>query len=142
MSFDLDMSQVADLAYELRDLPKQVQREIPPVIEWGAVSIKEQLRAEMRASAHFGQAADAITYDLHDGGFTAEIGPTKGGAGSLANIAYFGGGAWSGRKRPGPGWQSGPGGGGTVPDPRGALEAEAPNVEREILNIVSRVLGR
>ena len=142
MSFDLDMSQVAELAYDLRELPKQVQREIPPVIERGAVSIKEQLRAEMAASAHFGQIADEITYDVHDGGHVAEVGPRKGGVGSLAVIAYFGGGAWDSRKKPGRGWQQGPGGGGTVPDPRGALEAEAPNVEREILDIASRALGR
>ena len=142
MSFDIDMSEVAELAYDLRELPTKVQREVPKVVDKGAHNIKEQLRSEMASSTHFKGAAGSISYDIHDGGYVAEIGPDKARGGSIANIAYFGGGPWSGRKRPGRGWQSGPGGGGTVADPRGALEAEAPNVERELGDLVARILGR
>lgn len=137
-----DMSEVRELSADLRETPARVVREVPRVLEKGAVAIKEQMRAEMAASTHFSGAASSISYSMHDGGTLAEIGPDKRAGGAIANIAYFGGGAWSGRKRPGPGWQSGPGGGGTVPDPRGALEAEAPNVEREVLDLVARLLGR
>ena len=56
----------------------------------------------------------------------AEIGPETGGAGSLAGFAYFGGVN---------------GGGGTVPDPQGALDAEAPNVEKHLGALVAKALG-
>ena len=51
-------------------------------------------------------------YEIQDRAGSIELvaGPTKGSPGSLANIAYFG------TSR----------GGGTVPDPRGALDAETP----------------
>lgn len=124
-----DMSEVRELSADLRETPARVVREVPRVLEKGAVAIKEQMRSEIVQSAVGRKRGvePSITYDLHDGGYLAEIGPRKGGPGSIANIAYFGGAH---------------GGGGSAPDPRGALEAEAPNVEREILDIVSRVLGR
>ena len=96
------------------------QGEVSKVIERGANNIKRQLRDEMGQSRHFKQVAQAISYDMRSGGafgggfVEAEIGPTKGSPGSLANIAYFG------TSR----------GGGTVADPRGALEAEMPNLEK------------
>ena len=55
-----------------------------------------------------------------------EVGPRKGKPGSIANIAYFGGAN---------------GGGGTVPDPRGALEAEAPRFEKALTDLVGEILG-
>ena len=125
----IEIQGARELMADLASLPTQVQREVPKVIERGALNIKNQMRSEILQSA-VGQkrgVESSITYDLHDGGYLAEIGPRKGGPGSIANIAYFGGAH---------------GGGGSAPDPRGALEAEAPNVEREILDIVSRVLGR
>lgn len=125
----IEIQGARELMADLASLPTQVQREVPKVIERGAVNIKNQMRSEILQSA-VGQkrgVESSITYDLHDGGYLAEIGPRKGGPGSIANIAYFGGSH---------------GGGGSAPDPRGALEAEAPNVEREILQIVSRVLVR
>ena len=125
----IEIQGARELMADLASLPTQVQREVPKVIERGALNIKNQMRSEILQSA-VGQkrgVESSITYDLHDGGYLAEIGPRKGGPGSIANIAYFGGAH---------------GGGGSAPDPRGALEAEAPNVEREILNIVSGALGR
>ena len=125
----IEIQGARELMADLASLPTQAQREVPKVIERGALNIKNQMRSEILQSA-VGQkrgVESSITYDLHDGGYLAEIGPRKGGPGSIANIAYFGGAH---------------GGGGSAPDPRGALEAEAPNVEREILQIVSRVLGR
>ena len=125
----IEIQGARELMADLASLPTQVQREVPKVIERGALNIKNQMRSEITQSA-VGQkrgVESSITYDLHDGGYLAEIGPRKGGPGSIANIAYFGGAH---------------GGGGSAPDPRGALEAEAPNVEREILDIVSRALGR
>ena len=124
-----DMSEVRELSADLRETPARVAREVPRVLEKGAVAIKEQMRSEIVQSAVGRKRGveSSITYDLHDGGYLAEIGPRKGGPGSIANIAYFGGSH---------------GGGGSAPDPRGALEAEAPNVERELGDLVARILGR
>jgi hypothetical protein len=68
-----------------------------------------------------------VNYDLEtDGGeLVAEIGPDKDLSGNLANIAYFG--TWKG--------------GGTVPDPVGALEAEAPNFEKALGDLVEELFG-
>ena len=125
----VDAHEVRELAADFTRVPGELSRHAIPVLSKGALNIKNQMRSEILQSA-VGQkrgVESSITYDLHDGGYLAEIGPRKGGPGSIANIAYFGGAH---------------GGGGSAPDPRGALEAEAPNVEREILDIVSRVLGR
>lgn len=125
MSIEFDMTEVRALSEDFRRVPDALARHAKPVVAKGAVNIKNQLRDEMRDSTWFGGAAADIDYDLLDGGFTAEIGPTKGGAGSLANLAYFGGAN---------------GGGGTVPDPRGALEAEAPRFANALAELAAGLL--
>lgn len=105
-----DASEIDALAADLGKASAEVAVTVRQIIAKGAVNIKKQLREEMGGSGHFGQAAASITYDLTAGAdeVVAEVGPTKSGAGPLANIAYFG------TSR----------GGGTVPDPMGALTAE------------------
>ena len=78
--FKIDASEVRSLAEDFRRVPPALARQAKPVVARGAVNIKNQLRDEMGKSVHF-RAADSITYDLVDGGYGAEIGPTKGGAG-------------------------------------------------------------
>ena len=89
-----------------------------PVLTKGAVNVKNQLQAEARGSRHF-RFAGLINFEQHVTANTAEaeIGPRKVGAGNLANIAYFGGSN---------------GGGGTLPDPELALQAEAPAFEDQL----------
>lgn len=139
MSIEIDTSEVRALAEDFKAVPARLARHAKPVVSKGADNIRNQMRDEMSSSAHFKKAAKSITYDLIDDGFGAEIGPVK-GAGSIANIAYFGGSGWSGRKKPGPGWQQGPGGGGTVPDPRGALKAEAPRFIKALADAAAELL--
>lgn len=116
-SVEFDTSQVDDLAQDLARAGSEVERKAEPVIERGALNIKNQLREEMAGSYWFKGVASAMSYDRD--GLEAEVGPEKGAPGSLANIAYFG----SSR------------GGGTVPDPIHALEAEVPNVERWLAEV-------
>jgi len=122
----IDASELREFAADMRRYPEQLRRHIRPVVEKGAVKIKTQMREEMSRSRHFKGVTLSITYDLIDrvGGVEAEIGPLPGRPGSLANIAYFGGSR----------------GGGTVPDPRGALEAEVPAFERALGALMSEVL--
>lgn len=124
MKMEIDVSEVRQLAVDFRQVPDALARHAKPAVVRGGVSIKDQLRAEMGASAHF-RAADSITFDVTDGGYTVEVGPTKTGAGPIANIAYFGGVN---------------GGGGTVPDPRGALEAEAPKFAKALSDLAADLL--
>ena len=111
---DIDMSEVRELAEDMRHVDSRLAPRLKPILEKGALNIKTQLQAEMRKSTHFATVARGISYEdtSTPGEYSYEIGPEKGAPGSLANIAYFGGGMMPG--------------GGTVPDPRGALEAEAP----------------
>jgi len=88
------------------------------VVAKSALNTKNAMRKDAQRSKHFKQIAAAISYDLEvvasggDSKIEAEIGPTPGGAGSLAGIAYFG------TSRPG---------GGTVRNPEAAMNDEAPN---------------
>lgn len=126
MSMRLDASELRALATDLTGAVRRVNSGVDKVVARGALNIKNQLREEMGASAHFKAAARSINYDLEIGPAVvqAEIGPERGSPGSLANIAYFG------TSR----------GGGTVPDPLLALAAEAPNVEAAIADLIDDLL--
>lgn len=115
----VDDSELRAFAADLTRAPTRVALGARGAVSKGALNIKNQLVSEMRSSIHFKGVAPGISYDLDAAGLTADIGPTKGGPGALANIAYFG----SAR------------GGGTVPDPRGALEAEIPHFEKALLDL-------
>lgn len=127
MGVDFDTSDLDKFAGDLGNAPIAVASDVRPVIQRGALNMKRQLVEEMSSSEHFKGVASSITYDtavLSDG-FEALIGPDPGkGGGALENIAYFG----SSR------------GGGTVPDPKGALDAEVPNVEKYLGDLLERVL--
>ena len=124
----IDASELRTLTADLTSAGARVAGEVRPLVQAGAMAIKKQMRAEMGASAHFKGAAQAIDFDLIDrpGDVTAEIGPKvgTGQVGGLGGIAYFG----SSR------------GGGTVADPQGALDAEAPRLERAIADLGGRFL--
>ena len=139
----VDASELRALIADLSSAPKLVRSEARAVVSKAALNIKDQMRDDAAESVHFKQLAGAINYDIRGRGDTieAEIGPAAKGAGLIAGIAYFGGSPWSGRKKPGRGWQQGPGGGGTVADPQGALDAEAPNVEKYLDALVAKALG-
>lgn len=126
MSVSFDVSGLRSLSSDLGRIPGRVQRGVRPVVSKGALNIKRQLQNEMGESAHFGQIKSAISYDIkaNGGGVEAEIGPRKGAPGSLANIAYFGGSR----------------GGGTVPDPSGALSSEASKFEAALGALMDGVL--
>lgn len=136
------MSDLDDLAADLASSPERVMREIKQVVSKGALKIKDQLKKEAAGSQSFGRMAATINYELNATGNSveAEIGPDKdvmtsrkkssrygpnsspGSAASLAGIAYFGGSR---------------GGGGTLPDPQLALDAE----ESSFISFLERLDG-
>lgn len=113
-----DTSDLDGLARSFRAIPALMVPKMRGVVAKSALNTKNIMRKDARRSRHFKQLAAAISYDLKvhefggDGVIEAEIGPTPGGSGSLAGIAYFG------TSKPG---------GGTVRNPEDAMLEEAPN---------------
>lgn len=113
-----DAADLDGLVRDLRKIPALMVPKLRGVVAKSALNTKKLMQSDARQSRHFKQLARAISYDLKvhefggDGVIEAEIGPTPGGAGSLAGIAYFG------TSRPG---------GGTVRNPEDAMLEEAPN---------------
>lgn len=126
VTVSIDASELRTLATDLQRIPDKVQRGVRPVVSKGALNVKNQLQSEMGGSTHFGQIKSAISYDIKvkGDGVEAEIGPRKGSPGSLANIAYFGGAR----------------GGGTVPDPSGAMNSEADRFASALSKLLDGVL--
>lgn len=112
------------LSVSLRNASHDIVPEVRKVIQRGSLNIKTQMREDAAGHPHFPRLGPSITYDTREGNGWVEglIGP---GEGVLAGIAYYG------SSRPG---------GATVEDPKRALEAEAPAVERHIGDIVGKVL--
>lgn len=116
----------------MRAVEPRLNRHVLTVVEKGAVNVKEDLRAKMAASHSFGHLARGITYDMRrePGAIIAEIGPTKVKKGLKkaprrgANIAYFGTSK----------------GGGSVEDPQGALDREAPRFEQALVDLAAEVV--
>ena len=110
----------AELARDLAAAAKGMRSETPRVVQVAALKIKQGMQRDAAGSAHFKQIARSISYDLADGGMTAEIGPRNdGGAGELANIAYVG------TSR----------GGGTL-NLTGPLDAETPTVVEHLTRLM------
>jgi hypothetical protein len=124
----VDVSEVREFAADLTRIPGELGRHLIPVLSKGALNIKNQMREDFAASgnAGFRYVGRTVSYDMETEGseLSAEIGPDK-PSGALANVAIFG----TAR------------GGGTVPDPREALEAEAPVFEKALGDLVEELFG-
>lgn len=107
----------AGLSADLASSPERVMREIRQVVSKGSLNIKNQLISEARGSDYFDSLSASMGYQITETGNSveSEIGPEKdrNKAAALWPIAYFGGSN---------------GGGGTLPDPILALEAEEPSL--------------
>ncbi|WP_458116972.1 hypothetical protein [Arthrobacter sp. D2-10] len=122
-----DASELRKLGMDLGAVASKAAPQIGKSVSKGALNIKNQLRREASGSQHFGHLERVIDYEMVSvpGASAADIGPNKalGGSASLAGIAYFG------SSRPG---------GGTLPDPVKALDAEAPRLESAIADILGK----
>jgi hypothetical protein len=113
-----DTSDLDGLMRDLRKIPADMVPKLKGVVSKSALNTKKIMQSDARKSRHFNQLSRAISYDLNvfefggDGVIEGEVGPTPGGAGSLAGLAYYG------SSKPG---------GGTVRNPEDAMLEEAPN---------------
>ncbi|WP_187995916.1 hypothetical protein [Flaviflexus equikiangi] len=129
VEISIDNRELRLLAKDMSDVPRKLQKEIPPIVKKGALNIKEAMRKDLMASSYSGinYVASTVSFDELDGGFAAVIGPSSGrgrGKGSLANVAYFG------TSR----------GGGTVRDPKEALADEEDNFLTHLGKVAGGVL--
>ena len=87
----LDFGDVEAFAKALDDQGAKVVLAQRAVVKKGALNVKTRLQAEAQGVAHAPGFPRAITFDVELKGdeITAEIGPEKGGAGSLA-LLYLG----------------------------------------------------
>lgn len=110
----IDASELDSLAHDLGTVPLRVIPKVKSSVSKGALQIKNQMIKDAQSSTSFKAVARAIDYDLTVGGdgISAEIGPSS----SKDSAAGLSGAYW--------GWSNG--GGGTLPDPSIALEAEVP----------------
>ena len=121
----MDFGDVEAFAKELGDLGAKVVVAQRQVVKKGALNVKTRLQAEAQGVAHAPGFPRAITFDVELKGdeITAEIGPEKGGAGSLA-LLYLG------NSKTGP----------RLPEPMLAADAEA-EVMAEWLGKVAEDIG-
>ncbi|NUO35447.1 MAG: hypothetical protein HOQ27_10350 [Dermatophilaceae bacterium] len=126
MARDFDFSEVEGLADDLTEASAKAVLDARAVIQKGLLNIKNQLRREAQGVAHAPGLPSTITYETRErgGAIEGEVGPVKGGAGSLA-LLYFGNS------------KSGP----RLPDPMVAAEAEAPTVADYLAKVAGESLG-
>ncbi|GAA1992894.1 hypothetical protein GCM10009718_33270 [Isoptericola halotolerans] len=113
-----DTSELRTLSADLAAAPESAAKKVPAILGRGAKNIRDQMRSEAEKSRRYFKLGYTIDYEkVREEGtsFSTEIGPNRARheQAKLAHVAYFGGVH---------------GGGGTLPDPQGALDAEAPEV--------------
>ena len=121
----LDFGDLEDFARELDHKGAKVVLAQRQVVKKGALNVKKQLQREADGHPHAPRMPQAITFDveLAGGEIVADIGPEKGGAGSLA---FY----WLGNSKTGP----------TLPDPMLAADKEAEDMA-EWLGKVAEDIG-
>lgn len=94
--FSIDFSDLAKLAADLGEVPKDAGDNVRKAIEVSARNIKDDWKGKLAGARQLGGAQRAITYDLKGGRgirgsqIEAEIGATLGGQGSLVGILEYG----------------------------------------------------
>lgn len=119
---------LARLAADLASAPDRVVREVKQVVSKGSLNVKQQLVSEAQGSRSFRSLGRSIGYDLNStaDSVEGEIGPDKSRNSSAGLLmAYYG------QSR---------GGGGTLPDPLLALQAEEPGFVAALENVAGVVL--
>ncbi len=127
MDLSFDASELKALAADLRESGRTLPEKIRPVVQKGALNVKNGQNADLDKSDYFDRIRSS--YDTREGRdfAEAEIGPKTSGevVGDLYHIAVFGG-ANSG--------------GGTVRDPQAVLDEEAPRFEKALADLVKGLL--
>lgn len=88
----IDASELTAFGRRVASAHAKASIAVAKAVKKGAQNVKNSIRDDLKGSGNKAFRSIPITYTVSEtpGRITAEIGPTKGGAGSLANIAFFG----------------------------------------------------
>lgn len=97
----IDVSQINDLAGKLATVAARKHVLVAAAVKHGAQNIKESVQEDLQSSGNRAIRRIGVTYEMKEKGpiVEADIGPRKGGASDLANIAFFGTSRGGGRHR-------------------------------------------
>lgn len=129
MSRAFDSSEMRAFSTDIARAATGIPEKVRAVVKHGAVNIKATMQIDMDASPHFKRVSDDISFDMIEGDdeVAAEVGPVVGRgkkhAGGLAHIAYFG---------------APDGGGGSVRDPKAALDEEEPRMVAALADLFGK----
>lgn len=88
----IDVGQVNELAERLATVAARKHVLVAAAVKHGAQNIKESVQSDLQSSGNRAIRHIGIAYEMKEKGtvIEADIGPRKGGASDLANIAFFG----------------------------------------------------
>lgn len=88
----IDVGQVNELAERLATVAARKHGMVAAAVKHGAQNIKEGVQSDLQSSGNRAIRRIGIAYEMKEKGTVIEtdIGPGKGGASDLANIAFFG----------------------------------------------------
>ena len=88
----IDVGQVNELAERLATVAARKHVLVAAAVKHGAQNIKESVQSDLQSSDNRAIRHIGIAYEMKEKGtvIEADIGPRKGGASDLANIAFFG----------------------------------------------------
>lgn len=88
----IDVGQVNELAERLATVAARKHGMVAAAVKHGAQNIKEGVQSDLQSSGNRAIRRIGIAYEMKEKGtvIEADIGPRKGGASDLANIAFFG----------------------------------------------------
>lgn len=88
----IDAGQINELAEKLATVAARKHVLVAAAVKHGAQNIKESVQSDLQSSGNRAIRHIGVTYEMKEKGpvIEADIGPRKGGASDLANIAFFG----------------------------------------------------
>ena len=88
----VDVSEVKAFAAKLQAVPERKQRRVSMIVKKAAQNVKTSTRADLTSSGNAAFRHIPISYEVQDRGSVveADVAPDDGGAGNLANLAFFG----------------------------------------------------
>ena len=88
----VDTSEVKEFAAKLQAAPERKRRRVSMIVKKAAQNVKNETRADLTSSGNAAFRHIPISYEVQDRGSVveADVAPDDGGAGNLANLAFFG----------------------------------------------------
>lgn len=88
----VDTSEVKEFAAKLQAAPEKKRHRVSMTVKKAAQNVKTSTRADLTSSGNAAFRHIPISYEMQDRGSVveADVAPDDGGAGNLANLAFFG----------------------------------------------------